>query len=42
MQQPTILTPEWRKKKKEMADKLMEKGKMFFERERWKHKRKGE
>ncbi len=40
MMKPEIVTPEWRKKKKRMADDLMKKGELFFELQRQKLKRK--
>ncbi|MGB2728209.1 MAG: hypothetical protein WBC40_11280 [Halobacteriota archaeon] len=35
---PTILTPEWKKKKKKVAEELMRKGKLFFNLQKQKHK----
>ena len=35
---PTILTPEWVRKKKELSEGLMRRGKVFCDLERWKRK----
>jgi hypothetical protein len=35
---PTILTPEWVKKKKMLSDELIRKGKLFYTLERQKRK----
>lgn len=38
---PSILTPEWEKKKKKMADELMRRGELFFalQRQKFKYKK---
>ena len=38
MMKPTILTPEWQKKKKKMAEELMRKAKDFFDLQKRKRK----
>jgi hypothetical protein len=35
---PTILTPEWEKKKKKTAEELMRKGELFFDLQKQKRK----
>jgi predicted N-acetyltransferase YhbS len=39
MMKPTIVTPEWQKKKKKLAQELMRKGKAFFDLQKLKRKR---